>query len=149
MFATTIHAQDFKDEEGDRSTGRRTLVTLFPTFSRVSMMISIPLWSLCLSRLWKLDYICSAAFIIYGMIVGARFVVYRTACAHKQSCKLYSVSALKTSKVLLAQFIDLALVYHCALTPWLLAVFLQHLKLNVIIHALFYYRSTLTLISQN
>ncbi|OJA12734.1 hypothetical protein AZE42_05790 [Rhizopogon vesiculosus] len=91
VFATTLHAQDFKDEEGDRSTGRRTLVTLFPTFARMSMMIGIPLWSFCLSRLWKVDYICSAAFVAYGIIVGARFVVYKTASADKQSCKLYSL----------------------------------------------------------
>ncbi|KAJ8594953.1 hypothetical protein M405DRAFT_728919 [Rhizopogon salebrosus TDB-379] len=91
VFATTIHAQDFKDEEGDRSTGRRTLVTLFPTFARTSMMIGIPLWSFCLSRLWKLDYMCSAAFIVYGIVVGARFVFYRSASADKQSCKLYSL----------------------------------------------------------
>ncbi|KAG2067696.1 hypothetical protein BDR04DRAFT_1211965 [Suillus decipiens] len=95
MFATTLHAQDFKDEEGDRLAGRRTLVTLFPTFARMSMMISIPLWSLYLSRLWKMDLVCSVAFIAYGTIVGARFMVYRTASAHKKSCKLYSVSDLK------------------------------------------------------
>ncbi|KAG2135255.1 UbiA prenyltransferase family [Suillus clintonianus] len=91
VFATTIHAQDFKDEEGDRLTGRRTLVTLFPTFARMSMMIGIPLWSLCLSRLWKVDFICSVAFIAYGAVVGVRFMVCRTASAHKQSCKLYSL----------------------------------------------------------
>lgn len=91
VFATTLHAQDFKDEEGDRLTGRRTLVTLFPTFARISIMIGVPLWSLCLSRLWKVDFVCSLAFIAYGTVVGARFMVYRTASAHKQSCKLYSL----------------------------------------------------------
>ncbi|KAG1780031.1 UbiA prenyltransferase family [Suillus placidus] len=91
VFATTLHAQDFKDEEGDRLAGRRTLVTLFPTFARMSMMIGVPLWSLYLSRLWKVDLICSVAFIAYGTIVGARFMVYRTASAHKESCKLYSL----------------------------------------------------------
>ncbi|OJA12705.1 hypothetical protein AZE42_02877, partial [Rhizopogon vesiculosus] len=91
VFATTLHAQDFKDEEGDRLTGRRTLVTLFPTFARMSMMIGIPLWSFCLSRLWKMDDICSAAFVTYGMVIGARFMVYRNATADRQSCKLYSL----------------------------------------------------------
>ncbi|KAG1837950.1 UbiA prenyltransferase family [Suillus tomentosus] len=91
MFATTIHAQDFKDEEGDLLAGRRTLVTLFPTFARMSMTIGIPLWSLCLSRLWEVDIFCSLAFMAYGTIVGARFMVYRTASAHEQSCKLYSL----------------------------------------------------------
>ncbi|KAG0704013.1 UbiA prenyltransferase family [Suillus ampliporus] len=91
VFATTLHAQDFKDEEGDRFTGRRTLVTLFPGFARMSMMIGVPLWSFCLSRLWNVDFVCSVVFIGYGMIVGGRFMVYRTASADKQSCKLYSL----------------------------------------------------------
>ncbi|KAG2039543.1 UbiA prenyltransferase family [Suillus americanus] len=96
VFATTLHAQDFKDEEGDRLTGRRTLVTLFPTLARMSVMIGIPLWSLCLCRTWKVDLVCSVALIVYGTIVGARFMIYRTASAHKQSCKLYSVSDLES-----------------------------------------------------
>ncbi|KAJ8593335.1 hypothetical protein M405DRAFT_762134 [Rhizopogon salebrosus TDB-379] len=91
VFATTLHAQDFKDEEGDRFTGRRTLVTLFPMFARISMMIGVPLWSYCLSRLWQVDNICSAAFVMYGMVVGARFMIYRGASADRQSCKLYSL----------------------------------------------------------
>ena len=41
------------------------------------------------------DYICSAAFVAYGMVVGARFAFYSTASAHKQSCKMYSVSGAK------------------------------------------------------
>lgn len=91
VFATTLHAQDFKDEEGDRFIGRRTLVTLFPTFARISMMIGVPLWSFCLSRLWNVDLICSVTFIAYGTVVGGRFMIYRTASADKQSCKLYSL----------------------------------------------------------
>ncbi|KAG1745718.1 UbiA prenyltransferase family [Suillus lakei] len=92
VFVTTLHAQDFKDEEGDRFTGRRTLVTLFPTFARMSMVIGVPLWSFCLSRLWNVDFLCSVAFIAYGTVVGGRFMIYRTASADKQSCRLYSVS---------------------------------------------------------
>ncbi|KAG2346508.1 hypothetical protein BDR05DRAFT_878479 [Suillus weaverae] len=98
VFATTLHAQDFKDEEGDRFVGRRTLVTLFPTFARTSMMIGVPLWSFCLSRLWNVDLVCSVAFIAYGTVVGGRFMVYRTASADKQSCKLYSVSGFRKLK---------------------------------------------------
>ncbi|KAG2030759.1 UbiA prenyltransferase family [Suillus americanus] len=91
VFATTLHAQDFKDEEGDRFIGRRTLVTLFPTFARMSMMLGVPLWSFFLSRLWNVDLVCSVAFIAYGTVVGGRFMVYRTASADKKSCKLYSL----------------------------------------------------------
>ncbi|KAG1732896.1 UbiA prenyltransferase family-domain-containing protein [Suillus paluster] len=68
VFATTLHAQDFKDEEGDRFTGRRTLVTLFPTFARMSMMIGVP----------PLVILPQQALESYGMVVGGRFVIYRT-----------------------------------------------------------------------
>lgn len=105
VFATTLHAQDFKDEEGDRFTGRRTLVTLFPMFARISMMIGVPLWSYCLSRLWQVDNICSAAFVMYGMVVGARFMIYRGASADRQSCKLYSVSDLESLNFLPAHLL--------------------------------------------
>ncbi|KAG2360777.1 UbiA prenyltransferase family-domain-containing protein [Suillus spraguei] len=84
MFATTLHTQNFKDEEGDQLTERHTLVTLFPTFACMSMLFGIPLWSFGLSRFWKVDLVCSVAFIAYGTIVRARFMVYRTPSAHKQ-----------------------------------------------------------------
>ncbi|KAG1813598.1 UbiA prenyltransferase family-domain-containing protein [Suillus subaureus] len=91
-FATTLHAQDFKDEEGDRLTGRRTLPTIFPKAVRFSMMLGIPLWSFGLSHIWKLDSLSTTAFVAYGAYVGARFVMYDSVAADKQSCKFYSVS---------------------------------------------------------
>ncbi|KAG2067722.1 hypothetical protein BDR04DRAFT_1026565 [Suillus decipiens] len=91
VFATTLHAQDFKDEEGDRFIGRRTIVTLFPTFARISMVIGVPLWSFFLSRLWSVDFVCSVVFMAYGIVVGGRFMIYRTSSADKHSCKLYSL----------------------------------------------------------
>jgi hypothetical protein len=92
VFATTLHAQDFKDEEGDRFTGRCTLPTMFPKAARFSMMLGIPLWSFVLSHVWKLDALSTSAFVAYGAYVGARFVMYDTVGADKQSCKFYSVS---------------------------------------------------------
>ncbi|KAG1841411.1 UbiA prenyltransferase family-domain-containing protein [Suillus subalutaceus] len=92
VFATTLHAQDFKDEEGDRLTWRRTLPTIFPNAARLSMMVSIPLWSFVLSHVWKLDALSTATFVAYGAYVGTRFVMYDTVGADKQSCKFYSVS---------------------------------------------------------
>ncbi|KAG2354396.1 UbiA prenyltransferase family, partial [Suillus spraguei] len=91
VFATTLHAQDFKDEEGDRLTGRCTLPTLFPKAARFSMMIGIPIWSYSLSRIWELDALSTTAYVIYGAFVGSRFVMYNTVDADKQSCKFYSL----------------------------------------------------------
>ncbi|KAG1898283.1 UbiA prenyltransferase family [Suillus fuscotomentosus] len=92
VFATTLHAQDFKDEEGDRLTGRHTLPTIFPKAARFSMMFGLPLWSYALSRIWKIDALSTTAFVLYGAFVGIRFVMYNTVGADKQSCKFYSVS---------------------------------------------------------
>ncbi|KAG1780075.1 hypothetical protein EV702DRAFT_1178228 [Suillus placidus] len=90
-FATTLHAQDFKDEEGDRLTGRRTLPTMFPKAARLSMMVGIPLWSFGLSCVWNIDALSTTAFVVYGAFVGTRFVMYDTVGADKQSCKFYSL----------------------------------------------------------
>ncbi|KAG2346522.1 hypothetical protein BDR05DRAFT_997486 [Suillus weaverae] len=83
-FATTLHAQDFKDEEGDRLTGRHTLHTICPKAARFSAMLGIPLWSFGLSCVWKIDALSTTAF------VGTRFVMYGTVGADKQ-CKTHSL----------------------------------------------------------
>lgn len=46
-----------------------------------------------------MDLVCSVTFIAYGTVVGGRFMIYRTASADKQSCKLYSVSDFKNLEV--------------------------------------------------
>ncbi|KAL4063855.1 UbiA prenyltransferase family-domain-containing protein [Scleroderma citrinum] len=92
VFSSTLHAQDFKDAGGDRLTGRRTFPILFPVASRVAIGLGIPLWSIFLSFMWQLDWLCATAFIVYGFVVGARFMLYRNVADDKLSCKYYSVS---------------------------------------------------------
>lgn len=92
IFATTLHCQDFKDEEGDRLIGRKTLPIVFPALARTSVMVGLPLWSVCLTCLWKIDVICSVAFVAYAGLVGMRFMMLQGAQADRMSCKLYSVS---------------------------------------------------------
>lgn len=94
IFATTLHCQDFKDAEGDRMIGRKTLPILFPSLARISVMVGLPLWSICLACLWKIDVICSAAFVAYASLVGMRFVMLQGTQADRKSCQLYSVSLL-------------------------------------------------------
>ncbi|KAH7890561.1 UbiA prenyltransferase family-domain-containing protein [Phlebopus sp. FC_14] len=91
VFASTLHAQDFKDAAGDRLTGRLTLPILFPVASRIFIGLGIPLWSICLCLIWDVDILSSVAFIAYGCFVGARFVLYRTVEADRRSCKFYSL----------------------------------------------------------
>ncbi|KAF9223003.1 hypothetical protein BS17DRAFT_782938 [Gyrodon lividus] len=91
VFASTLHAQDFKDVSGDRLTGRRTLPTIFPVASRISIALGIPLWSICLSLVWNLDLLSSAAFIAYSCFTGVRFVLYQKVDDDRRSCKFYSL----------------------------------------------------------
>lgn len=111
IFATTLHCQDFKDAEGDRMIGRKTLPILFPSLARFSVLVGLPLWSVCLTCLWKIDAICSAAFVAYAALVGMRFVMLRGTQADRQSCQLYSVSTLQTPTGLLCGRTDT--VYSC------------------------------------
>ncbi|KIJ64605.1 hypothetical protein HYDPIDRAFT_111982 [Hydnomerulius pinastri MD-312] len=90
-FASTLHAQDFKDVAGDLLTGRRTLPMLFPVASRISIALGIPLWSICLSFVWDLDHLTAAAFVMYSCFTGAHFILYQTVEADRRSCKLYSL----------------------------------------------------------
>lgn len=92
VFASTMHAQDFKDVSGDRLVGRRTLPMVVPLGARLSIALGIPLWSICLSRVWHLDPLSAAAFVSYSSYTGARFLLYRSIADDKRSCNFYSVS---------------------------------------------------------
>lgn len=73
VLASTLHAQDFKDVSGDRLTGRCTLPIIFPFGARLSVALGIPLWSICLSRVWRLDPLSASAFVLYSAYTGVRF----------------------------------------------------------------------------
>ncbi|KAI6040761.1 UbiA prenyltransferase family-domain-containing protein [Pisolithus marmoratus] len=90
VFMSTIHAQDFKDADGDHLTGRRTFPIAYPAASRFAIGLAIPLWSILLTVMWQLDLLCGIAFVGFGYYVGARFMLYRTVEDDKLSCKYYS-----------------------------------------------------------
>ena len=92
VFSSTVYAQDFKDTGGDHLMRRHTYPILYPAASRIAIGLTIPMWSVLLSFMWKLDRLCATAFIVYGFIVGARFMLYRTVEADRLSCEFYSVS---------------------------------------------------------
>lgn len=90
VFSSTLHAQDFKDADGDRQTGRRTFPIAYPIISRIAIGLAIPLWSIFLALVWDLDILSATAFVAYGCYVGMRFMLYRTVKDDKRSCKHYS-----------------------------------------------------------
>ena len=46
VIFTTIHAQDFPDDEGDKLLGRKTLTLAYPEFARIAMPFMLIFWSL-------------------------------------------------------------------------------------------------------
>ncbi|KKY38536.1 putative prenyltransferase [Diaporthe ampelina] len=53
IIFTTIHVQDFRDEEGDRQRGRRTIALLFePAVARGSCVVFVLLWSVAVPAFW-------------------------------------------------------------------------------------------------
>ncbi|KAI6026716.1 hypothetical protein PISMIDRAFT_9022 [Pisolithus microcarpus 441] len=81
VFSSTLHAQDFKDADGDRQTGRRTFPIAYPVISRIAIGLAIPLWSIFLATLWELDILCDCL---------RRLRMLRGGPDDKRSCKYYS-----------------------------------------------------------
>ncbi|KAF9558398.1 hypothetical protein CPC08DRAFT_736438 [Agrocybe pediades] len=91
IFATTIQSQDFKDEEGDRMIGRKTIPIMFPTIGRYTVIVPMAAWSVGLSIFWKLDLFTSAVFVCLALWVGGRFVVLRSVPADQVTFYWYNV----------------------------------------------------------
>lgn len=92
IAATTIQMADFKDEDGDRSVGRRTLPLLLPTTSRVGTFVLLAWWSLYLTQAWRLSALVSMWLVGLAVYTGARIVLLRGKAEDKKSYWLYSVS---------------------------------------------------------
>jgi 4-hydroxybenzoate polyprenyltransferase len=91
IVLTTIHAADFRDEEGDRLEGKKTMPISFPEGSRIVMLASLVVWSSALSVLWNLNAILASILQITGAVVGLRFMYRRNAAADRMSYRLYNV----------------------------------------------------------
>ncbi|KAI0031470.1 UbiA prenyltransferase family-domain-containing protein [Vararia minispora EC-137] len=91
IILTTIHAQDFRDEVGDKRLGRMTLPIAFSQASRITIWVFLLSWSLGLSIFCATNYILAAAFCTLAMIVGARFYFWRDVEADQRSYLYYNV----------------------------------------------------------
>ncbi|KAL0960435.1 hypothetical protein HGRIS_005478 [Hohenbuehelia grisea] len=87
IIFTTIHAQDFRDEEGDRLQGRRTLPIVSPSLSRTSMLVTLLLWSLSLA-VFVTRSVPTAALVL---CLGLRFYFIRSETADRTSYTLYNI----------------------------------------------------------
>ena len=92
IILTTIHAQDFRDEAGDRNEGRETIPIVMPRVGRLSMPVGLAFWSLILIIGWCRNVVLGGALVGMGILVGSRFYYVRDADADKTSYLLYNVS---------------------------------------------------------
>ncbi|OAX34007.1 hypothetical protein K503DRAFT_747963 [Rhizopogon vinicolor AM-OR11-026] len=91
VFATTIHAQDFKDETGDRLIGRMTLPVVSPQVGRASILPLLVMWSIALSFVWRLTWAGTIIFVCFALFVGLRFLLLRSMKADQTSFLLYNM----------------------------------------------------------
>ena len=93
ILCTTIQAQDFRDAEGDRLIGRKTLAVVAPAIARITMMPALLTWSFGLSIIWRLHVVPAFALSALAFLVGARFIAYKSAKSDRNTFYLYNVSA--------------------------------------------------------
>jgi hypothetical protein len=91
IIFSTIHAQDFRDEVGDKLMGRRTIPIVWPEGSRVWILAMLTAWSVGLSWACDLAIPFSVPFCCLSLYVGLRFFQKRTADADRRSYLYYNV----------------------------------------------------------
>ncbi|KAI7203882.1 hypothetical protein KC324_g1043 [Hortaea werneckii] len=75
MFATTGHAQDFRDRSADALMGRKTIALLLPPrFARGSLAVLIVGWTAFLVYLWRPPVIASQVFAALGIRTALRYI---------------------------------------------------------------------------
>ena len=94
IILTTIHAQDFCDEIGDRLHGRQTLLIIWPEASCISMLLIIFVWSFGLPWLTAIDPLYATVFFGSGVLVGLRFYFQRDVDSDRLSYDYYNVGML-------------------------------------------------------
>ncbi|KAJ4469250.1 UbiA prenyltransferase family [Lentinula aciculospora] len=92
IIFTTIHAQDFRDDEGDALLGRRTFTLSFPIFSRITMPILLAAWSIALYLFSEANRALMLAFVVLGAVTGVRFLTLKSAKDDRLSYLYYNVS---------------------------------------------------------
>ena len=91
IILSTIHAQDFRDQVGDKLMGRRTIPIVWPEGSRVCILAMLITWSVGLSWACNLAIRFSIPFCCLSLFVGLRFFRQRTADADRRSYLYYNV----------------------------------------------------------
>jgi hypothetical protein len=91
IILTTIHAQDFCDEIGDRHQGRQTLPIVWPEASRIAILTMTLSWSYGLLWTSVINPLYATAFFGSGVLVGMRFYFQRDVESDRLSYAYYNV----------------------------------------------------------
>jgi hypothetical protein len=118
IIFSTIHAQDFRDENGDKLMGRRTIPMLWPKSSRVWIFVVLIAWSVGLSWACDLTAHFSVPFCALAFFTGLRFLRKRTADGDKLSYRYYNVRVLLDGDTSYVKCLNYSLLFRSGL--WLL-----------------------------
>ncbi|KAJ3773245.1 UbiA prenyltransferase family [Lentinula raphanica] len=91
IIFTTIHAQDFRDDEGDALLGRRTFTLSFPLFSRITMPTFLIAWSMALCLISEANRFVLLALMGLGAVTGTRFLILKSPKHDRLSYLYYNI----------------------------------------------------------
>jgi hypothetical protein len=91
IIMTTIHAQDFRDNEGDALRGRSTFSLAYPKIARISMPVTLIGWSIALYLFSEVNFIVKLFLVVMSIYVSGRFSFLHSAEDDKWSYDLYNV----------------------------------------------------------
>lgn len=92
---TTVQIQDFRDQEGDKIRGRRTVpLVMGDGLCRVLTSIIILFWSVALPVYWESRFLEVLWPLVTGGIVAARLLLYRSAKDDRMTFHLYTLTWL-------------------------------------------------------
>jgi len=77
ILSTTYQTADFKDCDGDRLIGRKTLPLTSPSIARPSVFVAITAWTIAVTYIWQLVPTLAIVFCGLGLLTGIRFVALK------------------------------------------------------------------------
>ncbi|KAI1323414.1 UbiA prenyltransferase family [Xylariaceae sp. FL0255] len=92
IIFTTIHTQDFRDQEGDALRRRRTLpLVLGDAKSRWLVALWMPVWGILCPLMWDIGMFTRLLEFLLAGYVGFRCVRYRSVSADKRTFMLWNL----------------------------------------------------------
>jgi 4-hydroxybenzoate polyprenyltransferase len=92
VIVTTIHAQDFEDQEGDRARMRWTVPLVIGDLpARCTISCLVPLWSYICALFWGLHAVALLGSLCFGVIVAGRYLALRTTAEDRVSFRMYNL----------------------------------------------------------